>query len=104
MDRLPVLKADAIKYLMTFRNQLPREAIVGSLAPLVALLRSASPVVHSYAANALDKILILRAPSESGGGALIRAQDLKGSRFHSSFVLVLLEARLSIFTGTRIVR
>jgi len=76
VDRLMVLKADAIKYLMTFRNQLPREAILASVKPLVGLLRSPSLVVHSYSANALDKILILKAAD--GSGAMIKASDLAG--------------------------
>lgn len=60
VDQLLVLKADAVKYLMTFRNHLPREAIITSIAPLIELLRSPSLVVHSYAANALDKLLVLK--------------------------------------------
>jgi exportin-2 (importin alpha re-exporter) len=75
VDRLMVLKADAIKYLMTFRNHLPREAVVVSLKPLVDLLRSPSLVVHSYAANAIDKLLILKG---ADGSALIKATDLSG--------------------------
>lgn len=76
VDKLMVLKADAIKYLMTFRNHLPREAILASIKPLVDLLRSPSIVVHSYAANALDKLFILKGPD--GSGALIKASDLAG--------------------------
>lgn len=76
VDRLMVLKADAIKYLMTFRNHLPREALLATLKHLVDLLRSPSLVVHSYAANALDKLLILKSPD--GTGALIKASDLAG--------------------------
>ena len=75
-DRLMVLKADAIKYVMTFRNHLPREALLATLKPLVSLLGSPSLVVHSYAANALDKLLILKSPD--GKGALFKANDLAG--------------------------
>ena len=75
IDRLMVLKADAIKYLMTFRNHLPREAILMAIKPLVDLLRSPSLVVHSYSANAIDKLLILKGPD---GSALIKATDLSG--------------------------
>ena len=60
IDQLLVLKADAVKYLMTFRNHLPREAVIASIAPLIDLLRSPSLVVHSYAASALDKLLVLK--------------------------------------------
>lgn len=75
VNRLMVLKADAIKYLMTFRNQLPREAVLAAMKPLVNLLSSPSLVVHSYAANAIDKLLILKG---SDGKALIKASDLAG--------------------------
>lgn len=75
VNRLMVLKADAIKYLMTFRNQLPREAIVAAMPSLVKLLTSPSLVVHSYAANAIDKLLILKGPD---GKASIKASDLAG--------------------------
>jgi len=76
VNELMVLKADAIKYLMTFRNQLPREAILVSIKSLIDLLRSNSIVVHSYAANAVDKILMLKA---TDGSALIKRADLAGT-------------------------
>ena len=69
---------------MTFRNHLPREAILSSVRPLVELLRSPSLVVHSYAANALDKIFILKTTATENGGtvtppaALVKAEDLAG--------------------------
>ena len=76
VNELMVLKADAVKYLMTFRNHLPREAILVSMKCLINLLRSNSLVVHSYAANAIDKIFVLKAPD---GSALIKAADLAGT-------------------------
>jgi len=60
VNELPVLKADAIKLIMTFRSILPREMVVGSLPQLIRHLSANSIVVHSYAACAIEKILAMR--------------------------------------------
>lgn len=60
VNELPVLKADAIKYIMTFRSILPKEMVVATLPQLVRHLTSESAVVHTYAACTLEKILILK--------------------------------------------
>lgn len=57
---MPVLKADAIKYIMTFRSILPKEMVVSTIPQLIAHMRAESAVVHTYAACALEKILILK--------------------------------------------
>ncbi|XP_071494645.1 exportin-2-like [Diadema antillarum] len=74
IDHLPVLKADALKYLMTFRNILPGEMLVGSLPFLVQLLKAESQVVHTYAASTLDKLLLVR---REGNERLIKAEHLQ---------------------------
>ncbi|XP_056631908.1 exportin-2 [Diorhabda sublineata] len=60
VNELPVLKADAIKYIMTFRSVLPSDIVVSTLPQLIRHMPSESAVVHTYAACALEKILILR--------------------------------------------
>lgn len=45
---------------MTFRSILPKEIVVGTLPQLVRHLNSESAVVHTYAACAIEKILIMR--------------------------------------------
>ena len=57
VNELPVLKADAIKYVMTFRSQLGHGELLASIPCLINLLTASSQVIHSYAAIALDKIL-----------------------------------------------
>ncbi|XP_067006504.1 exportin-2 [Anabrus simplex] len=71
INSLPVLKADAIKYVMTFRSMLPREIVVGSIPQLVKHLKATSPVVHTYAACAIEKILIMK----DGEGQLVVKTD-----------------------------
>ncbi|CAH1099878.1 unnamed protein product [Psylliodes chrysocephalus] len=60
VNELPVLKADAIKYVMTFRSVLPSDLVVSTLPQLIRHIPSESAVVHTYAACTLEKILILR--------------------------------------------
>ncbi|XP_015114350.1 exportin-2 [Diachasma alloeum] len=63
INEFPVLKADAIKFIMTFRSILPRVLVVGSLPHMIRHLTASSPVVHSYAACAIEKILALKGPN-----------------------------------------
>jgi exportin-2 (importin alpha re-exporter) len=69
----PVLKADCVKYVLTFRSQLPPETVKASLPALVQLLKFPAVVLHTYAAAAIDKILIMK---DSSGAALLTAQQL----------------------------
>merc|ERR1711970_1426530 len=71
--QFPILKADCVKYIMTFRSQLPPDTVKASLPSLVQLLKSPSVVVHTYAAAAIDKILIMK---DNEGKALIKSSDL----------------------------
>ena len=69
----PVLKADCVKYVLTFRSQLPPETVKAALPSLVQLLKFPAVVLHTYAAAAIDKILIMK---NSSGAALLTAQEL----------------------------
>jgi exportin-2 (importin alpha re-exporter) len=74
VNALPVIRADVIKYVMTFRSQLPEEAVKSSLPALTAHLKAESHVVHTYAAAAIDKILIMR--RSGSNGPLVSSADL----------------------------
>lgn len=63
VNELPVIKADCIRYLMTFRIILPPQSIIGSLPVLTKYLSADSKVVHTYAAACIEKILSLRNPT-----------------------------------------
>lgn len=62
MNEFPVLKADSIKFIMIFRSILPREQVIGSIPQMIRHLSATSPVVHSYAACAIEKIFALKGP------------------------------------------
>ncbi|XP_072017606.1 exportin-2-like [Amphiura filiformis] len=74
VNEFPVLKADAIKYLITFRNMLPADVINAALPCLIALLKSESTVVHTYAALAIERIFTVRLPN---GQPAVPAETVK---------------------------
>ncbi|CAG9857406.1 unnamed protein product [Phyllotreta striolata] len=65
VNDLPVLKADAIKYVMTFRSVLPSDLVVSTLPQLIRHMPSESCVVHTYAACTLEKILMLKSNNQT---------------------------------------
>lgn len=73
INKNPILKADAIKYLMVFRSQLPREVLVSSLPHLMRYLTAESFVVHTYAAHCIERLFMVR----SAGVAAITVEDVK---------------------------
>eukprot|EP00897_Mesotaenium_endlicherianum_P004221 jgi/Mesen1/3827/ME000207S02837 len=68
-----VLKADALKFLTTFRGQIPKAATLELLPRLIAFLGAESNVVHSYAANCIERMLVVRDP---GGQPRFAPADL----------------------------
>ncbi|KAJ1954573.1 importin-alpha export receptor, partial [Linderina pennispora] len=56
----PILKVDAIKYVHTFRSQLPREFLVQALPWLTNHLAHPNPVVSTYAAITIERLLMLK--------------------------------------------
>jgi len=63
----PVVKADVIKFFSSFRKQLPREMIVTTLPRLVELLKARSFVVHTYAAQAIERIFMVKEEADATG-------------------------------------
>ena len=69
---VPVLKADALKFLTTFRSQVPKALCLELLPHIAALLGARDNVVHSYAALAVERLLTVR----DGGAPRFVAADL----------------------------
>nr|SZF06440.1 exportin-2 [Psoroptes ovis] len=66
INEMPVLKADALKYLIVFRNQLPLNEIFLPMLPhIIRHLQSPIVVIHSYAAICIEKLLTLRDPNNT---------------------------------------
>jgi exportin-2 (importin alpha re-exporter) len=73
INDIPVLKADALKFLMTFRSLLGPEILTGAIPHIIRHLNADSSVVHSYASCCIDKMLIIKDPS---GKPIISAEIL----------------------------
>uniref|UniRef100_A0A8C0S4E4 Exportin-2 n=2 Tax=Canis lupus familiaris TaxID=9615 RepID=A0A8C0S4E4_CANLF len=65
VNEFPVLKADGIKYIMIFRNQVPKEHLLVSIPLLINHLQAESIVVHTYAAHALERLFTMRGPNNA---------------------------------------
>ncbi|KAK1272184.1 Exportin-2 [Acorus gramineus] len=63
---VPVLKADALKFFIVFRSQIPKHVALSLLPDVVRLLALENNVVHSYAASCIEKLLLVK----DEGGAL----------------------------------
>jgi len=56
----PVLKADSLKFIVTFRSQLPLEAYKSLIELIAQHLKHDSYVVHTYAAACIERILAVK--------------------------------------------
>jgi exportin-2 (importin alpha re-exporter) len=95
-----ILKADAVKFIATFRRFIPKMDVLSSVLPLlVQCLDSRSIVVYTYAAEALDGILSVREMKNENsviveyGEARYLASDV---RVHLEQILVKLFALIEL--------
>jgi exportin-2 (importin alpha re-exporter) len=88
----PIVKASAIKFVSTFRNQFTTEHLTALMPLLISHLASPSVVVHTYAAFAIEKILTVKVDVPGGPLTLkFGAAELKPflePLFTSLFVIV----------------
>ena len=64
MNNLPLIKADCLKFLIHVRNQLDRDTLVKSLPECARYLASTNIVVQTYAAHAIERLLLVRYPAD----------------------------------------
>ncbi|KAJ3501585.1 hypothetical protein NLJ89_g9272 [Agrocybe chaxingu] len=87
----PILQVDAIRFLLTFRNQLTKPQLLSVLPLLARRLRSENYVTYTYAAITIDRILSIR----QGNQILFAQADIHDS------VSDLLDALLSKVEAAR---
>eukprot|EP00993_Chasmostoma_nieuportense_P000154 NODE_113_length_3103_cov_31.933132_g106_i0.p1 GENE.NODE_113_length_3103_cov_31.933132_g106_i0~~NODE_113_length_3103_cov_31.933132_g106_i0.p1 ORF type:complete len:982 (-),score=356.67 NODE_113_length_3103_cov_31.933132_g106_i0:158-3046(-) len=61
--KFPILKADAIRFVSSFRLQIPKTEYLPLLSLLANWLKSPNEVVHSYAAAAIERLLMVKDPT-----------------------------------------
>ncbi|CAM8884566.1 unnamed protein product [Rhodiola kirilowii] len=73
VNAVSMLKASALKFLTVFRNQIPKLAVIPVFPDVIRFLGSESIVVHSYAANFIEKLLLVK---DEGGRARYTSADI----------------------------
>ncbi|KAJ1429475.1 Importin-beta, N-terminal domain [Sesbania bispinosa] len=69
----PMLKAGALKFFTMFRTQISKHVVLKFFPDLVRFLAAESNVVHSYAANCIEKLLLVK---DEGGRARYTSADV----------------------------
>jgi exportin-2 (importin alpha re-exporter) len=59
-NALPLIKADCLKFLIDVGNQIDRQALLLSLPECIRYLSSTNIVVQTYAAHAIERLLLVR--------------------------------------------
>merc|ERR1719181_2056342 len=62
----PVLKTSCLKYITIFRNQLPKDMVMQLFPHIVANVKTDKVVLHTYAANCIEKLLITKDKDATG--------------------------------------
>lgn len=73
VNGFPMLKAGALKFFTMFRNQIPKPIAVTLFPDVVRFLSAESNVVHSYASNCIEKLLLVK---EEGGTPRYTSTDI----------------------------
>ena len=68
---LPILKADAIRFIAAFRSQLSSTQLLSLLPLLINYVKSRIFVVHTYAAYSIERILTVK--TDAGVGVITKA-------------------------------
>ncbi|KAK8954305.1 Exportin-2 [Platanthera zijinensis] len=55
-----ILQASTLKFFTVFREQIPKHTTIALLPDVINFLRASSNVVHSYAANCIEKLLLVK--------------------------------------------
>ncbi len=64
VNSLPLIKADCLKFLIDIRNQIDRDALLISIPECIRYLSSNNIVVQTYAAHAIERLLLVRHPAD----------------------------------------
>lgn len=76
-DASPILKADAIKYIMTFRNQLTKDQLITTIPLLINHLKYDNAVVYTFAAITIEKLLAMTSFANSAHSPVFDKHDIQ---------------------------
>jgi exportin-2 (importin alpha re-exporter) len=64
----PIFTADIVKYIISFRNQIPKGDYPGVIQLCVKLLGASQPVIQTYAASCIERLLSVREVASAANG------------------------------------
>ncbi|OBA20127.1 Cse1-domain-containing protein [Metschnikowia bicuspidata var. bicuspidata NRRL YB-4993] len=91
-DASPILKADAIKYIMTFRNQLTKEQLLTTVPLLENHIKHENAVVYTYAAITIEKLFAMTSFTNSAHLPVFDKNDIQpyaSNLLHNLFARIL---------------
>jgi exportin-2 (importin alpha re-exporter) len=91
----PIFTADSIKFVISFRNQIPKDDYAGLIQLCVTLLEAKEPVVKTYSAACIERLLSVRDAEPSANGNGDRTANRNGV---SAAVLSVRSARITRMT------
>lgn len=96
INKLPLIRADCIKLLSTFRNQLPLETMCTVFPLVINHLASESQVVQSYAANCIERMLTVKEANGEARFGRSQLQPLLQVMFQNLFVILSRSVRICL--------
>ncbi|CAF2961115.1 unnamed protein product [Rotaria sp. Silwood2] len=72
LNSLPLIKADCLKFLIDVRNQIDRDALLISIPQCIRYLSSNNIVVQTYAAHAIERLLLVRLSTDQKFAAITK--------------------------------
>lgn len=90
----PILKTDAIKFILTFRNQLTKEQLITTIPLLINHLSNDNPVVYTYSAITIEKLLSMTSFTDINHTPIFNKSDIQpyiNDLLNNLFKLVLID-------------
>lgn len=90
----PILKTDAIKFILTFRNQLTKEQLITTIPLLINHLGNDNPVVYTYSAITIEKLLSMTSFTDVNHTPIFNKSDIQpyvNDLLNNLFKLVLID-------------
>lgn len=60
VNALPILRTDALKYIVVFRNHLRPGLLIEAISAFLKLLSSRHTILHQYTAYALERLMLVK--------------------------------------------
>lgn len=99
INELPIVKAACLKFVATFRSQFSNDQLVALLPMLIPFVGSTNVVVHTYAAAAIERLLMVKDKTTTTDATGLVISTTTTPRLSPEAVAANLEALFGAFFG-----